>query len=105
MGAWVLVVALGFAPAAGTLPNDACAVSAEDLKPLTPPAAAWPLPPMCAEEFEGACTSRDGRVRITIHFDGKRREKRVRSGFYGGEGWMTDTVYTGLRTLSIEDLA
>jgi hypothetical protein len=44
-------------------------------------------------------------VRIAVHFDGKRREKRVRSGFYGGEGWMTDTFYTGTRTLFIEDVA
>jgi hypothetical protein len=105
MSPLVLLVALGFAPAPGTLASEACSpTAAQGALPAGPPER-WALPPMCGQEFEGACTSLDGRVRVSIRFEGKKKRKRVRSGFYGGEGWMDDTFYTGMRTLSIEDTA
>ena len=63
------------------------------------------LPPSCAAEFEGACTSRDGRLRVFTRFEGTQKERRVRSGFYGGEGWMKDKFYSGRRILGFEDVA
>ncbi|MFN4118833.1 hypothetical protein [Acidovorax sp.] len=63
-----------------------------------------PLPMECAAAFEGSCTSRDGALRITTSFDGRRRTARVRGGFFGTEGAVDTTFYTGVRTLSIEHL-
>ena len=105
MGPLVLLLALGFAPAPGTLPSVACSPTAAQAALPAGRPNEWALPPMCGQEFEGACTSLDGRVRVSIRFAGKSRTGRVRSGFYGGEGWMDDTFYTGTRTLSIEDTA
>lgn len=62
------------------------------------------LPPLCAAEFEGACTSRDGRLRIFTRFEGTTKIRKVRSGFYGGEGWMDDKFYSGRRILGFEDV-
>ncbi|MBW8466503.1 MAG: hypothetical protein K0M68_28475 [Acidovorax sp.] len=53
-----------------------------------------PLPMDCAAAFEGACTS----------CDGQRRKAQVRGGFYGSEGLIDTTFYTGTRTLQIEHL-
>ncbi|PJI97796.1 hypothetical protein CLU85_2595 [Acidovorax sp. 69] len=63
-----------------------------------------PLPMECAAAFEGSCTSRDGKLRITTAFDGRRRAARVGGGFFGTEGTIDTTFYTGVRTLSIEHL-
>ncbi len=63
-----------------------------------------PLPMECAAAFEGSCTSRDGKLRITTTFDGRRRAARVGGGFFGTEGTIDTTFYTGVRTLSIEHL-
>ena len=97
MAPWILAMAIGFEPWQGTLAATPCTPNAEHrLLPEGPPED-WPLPPMCAQEFEGACVSRDGRVRIATAFDGQRKSKRVRSDVY--------LFFTGMRTLSIEDLA
>ena len=104
MSPWILAMALGFEPWQGSLPAKPCTPTAEHRLLPAPPVAEWPLPPMCAQEFESSCISRDGLVRIATEFDGRRKVKRVRSGFYGGEGWMDDTFFTGRRTLSIEHL-
>ena len=61
-----------------------------------------PLPMECAAAFEGSCTSRDGKLRISTAFDGRRRPARVGGGFFGTEGTIDTTFYTGVRTLSIE---
>lgn len=104
MGAWILMMAIGFEPWQGSLHARTCVpTAAQRALPAGRPAE-WPLPPMCAQEFEGACISSDAQVRVATAFDGTRRVKRVRSGFYGGEGWMDDTFFTGRRTLSIEHL-
>lgn len=63
-----------------------------------------PLPMECAAAFEGSCTSRDGKLRITAAFEGKRGTARVRGGFFGSEGYLDRMFYTGVRTLSIEHL-
>ncbi|MBL7089582.1 hypothetical protein [Acidovorax sp.] len=63
-----------------------------------------PLPMECAAAFEGSCTSRDGELRITTAFEGRRRAARVGGGFFGTEGTIDTTFYTGVRTLSIEHL-
>ena len=63
-----------------------------------------PLPMECAAAFEGSCTSRDGKLRITTAFEGRRRAARVGGGFFGTEGTIDTTFYTGVRTLSIEHL-
>lgn len=63
-----------------------------------------PLPLECAAAFEGQCTSRDGTLRITTAFDGRRRTARVGGGFFGSEAPINTTFYTGVRTLSIEHL-
>ncbi|KRB37566.1 hypothetical protein ASD94_20110 [Acidovorax sp. Root70] len=63
-----------------------------------------PLPMECAAAFEGSCTSRDGALRITTVFEGRRRAARVGGGFFGTEGTIDTTFYTGVRTLSIEHL-
>ena len=63
-----------------------------------------PLPMECAAAFEGSCTSRDGTLRITTAFEGRRRAARVGGGFFGTEGTIDTTFYTGVRTLSIEHL-
>src|SRR6476620_3475309 len=104
MGAWSLALAIGFEPWQGSLAARPCTPTAAHRALPAGPPAPWPLPPMCAQEFEGTCTSIDGQVRVATAFDGQRRVKRVRSGFYGGEGWMDDTFFTGGRTLSIEHL-
>lgn len=62
------------------------------------------LPLQCAAAFEGSCTSRDGKLRITTSFEGKRRAGQVRGGFFGSENSVPTTFYTGVRTLSIEHL-
>jgi hypothetical protein len=63
-----------------------------------------PLPMTCAASFEGSCTSSDGRLRIATTFEGQQRRARVGGGFFGGEGRIDSTFYTGLRTLTIEHL-
>ena len=35
----------------------------------------------CAAAFEGSCTSRDDKLRITTTFEGRRRAARVGGGF------------------------
>ena len=98
-------MALGFEPGSATLPVETCSPPADERAPPTGSPLEWPLPAMCGQEFEGACVSNDGKVRIAVRFDGRRQEKRVPAGFYGGEGFMKDTFYTGTRTLTIEDVA
>ena len=63
-----------------------------------------PLPMECAAAFEGSCTSRDGTLRITTAFDGRRRTARVGGGFFGSEAPIDTSFYTGVHTLSIEHL-
>ena len=63
-----------------------------------------PLPLECAAAFEGQCTSRDGTLRISTAFDGRRRTARVGGGFFGTESSIHTTFYTGVRTLSVEHL-
>lgn len=60
------------------------------------------LPLHCAAAFEGSCTSRDQRVRVGTAFQGTRRTARTGGGFFGTEGHITTTFYTGVRTLTIE---
>lgn len=64
-----------------------------------------PLPMACAAAFEGSCMSRDQRLRIRTAFAGTRRTARTGGGFFGTEGQITSTFYTGVRTLTIEHLA
>lgn len=63
-----------------------------------------PLPMACAAAFEGSCTSRDGRLRIATTYEGQRRKARVGGGFFGTEGLIDSTFFTGTRTLAIEHL-
>ena len=105
MGPWIIAMAIGFEPGAATLPVETCSPPADERAPATGSPLEWPLPPMCGQEFEGACVSSDGKVRITVRFEGRRRQKQVPAGFYGGEGHMKDMFYTGTRTLTIEDVA
>lgn len=63
-----------------------------------------PLPMVCAAVFEGSCTSRDGRLRIATAYEGQRRKARVGGGFFGTDGLIDSTFFTGTRTLSIEHL-
>lgn len=92
------------------VPNEECAM----LRSVPPVQAAQAsvvaandraLPPLCAAEFEGTCTSRDGRLRVFTRFEGTHKVRRVRSGVYGGEGWMDDKFYSGRRVLGFEDVA
>lgn len=62
------------------------------------------LPMACAATFEGNCTSRDQRLRISTAFQGTRRTARTGGGFFGTEGKITTTLHTGVRTLTIEHL-
>lgn len=62
------------------------------------------LPLQCAAAFEDSCTSRDQRLRIAIVFQGSRRRAITGGGFFGSEGKITTSFYTGVRTLSIEHL-
>jgi hypothetical protein len=153
MGSWILLMALGFEPAASTLPPrslgldrpvwegalvrkdadgrywvstgiegtptlegwrvvpDASCVAlqpasaAELARAPAVPGKDSALPALCAQLFEGTCTSHDGRVRISTSFKGKTKTRRVRSGFYGGEGWMNDEFRTGERSLVVEEVA
>lgn len=61
-----------------------------------------PLPMDCAAAFEGSCISRDGQLRIATAFQGTHRKARVGGGFFGTEGRIDSTFYTGVRTLVIE---
>lgn len=63
-----------------------------------------PLPMACAAAFEDSCTSRDRRLRIGTTFQGNRRSALTGGGFFGNEGKITTTFYTGVRTLAIEHL-
>lgn len=63
------------------------------------------LPLHCAAAFEGSCTSRDQRLRVGTAFLGIRRTARTGGGFFGTEGQITSTFYTGVRTLTIEHLS
>lgn len=63
-----------------------------------------PLPMACAAAFEDSCTSRDRRLRIGTTFQGNRRSALTGGGFFGTEGKITTTFYTGVRTLAIEHL-
>ena len=77
-------------------------LQATDAQPVTVQAS--PLPMECAAAFEGSCNSRDGMLRITTAFEGKRRQAKVPGGFFGTEAPINATFYTGVRTLSIEHL-
>ncbi len=59
------------------------------------------LPMTCAAGFTDDCTSADGQLRIHTTFAGKQRVRTVRGGFYGTEGRIPQTLYTGARTLTI----
>lgn len=59
------------------------------------------LPMTCASGFTDDCTSIDGVLRIRTTFDGKKRVRKVGGGFYGTEGTIEQSVYTGTRTLTI----
>jgi len=89
------------------VPNEECAMLRSVPSVQAPAVAAndRALPPLCAAEFEGTCTSRDGRLRVFTRFKGTHKVRRVRSGFYGGEGWMEDKFYSGRRVLGFEDVA
>lgn len=63
-----------------------------------------PLPMVCAAAFEDSCTSRDQQLRITTTFQGRQRTARVGGGFFGTEGTINSTFYTGVRSLTIEHL-
>ncbi len=63
-----------------------------------------PLPMTCAASFEGSCTSSDGRLRIATTFEGQQRSARVGGGFFGSEGRIDSTFYTGVRILTVEHL-
>ncbi len=93
------------------MPDASCArLAPVPLSELQPPAVQPvtvqqnPLPMECAAAFEGSCTSRDGRLRIATTFDGSHRKARVGGGFFGTEGLIDSTFYTGVRTLTIEHL-
>jgi len=62
------------------------------------------LPLQCVAAFEGSCTSSDQRLRVVTAFQGTRRTARTGGGFFGTEGQITSTFYTGVRTLTIEHL-
>lgn len=72
------------------------------VQPVTVQQSALPL--QCAAAFEGSCTSRDQRLQISTAFQGSRRTARTGGGFYGTEGQITTTFYTGVRTLTIGHL-
>lgn len=63
-----------------------------------------PLPMVCAAGFEDSCTSRDQQLRISTRFEGRQRTARVGGGFFGTEGTINSTFYTGVRSLTIEHL-
>ena len=93
------------------VPDAACAtlvpVALDEVKqpavqPVTVQQNALPL--QCAAAFEGSCTSRDQRLRIGTTFEGTRRSARTGGGFFGSEGPVATTFYTGVRTLTIEQL-
>lgn len=63
-----------------------------------------PLPMECASDFQGRCTSLDQQLRITTAFQGSQRTARVGGGFFGTEGRINSTFYTGVRSLTIEHL-
>lgn len=63
-----------------------------------------PLPMECASAFQDRCTSRDQQLRITTAFQGSQRTARVGGGFFGTEGHINSTFYTGVRSLTIEHL-
>ncbi|MES2609365.1 MAG: hypothetical protein V4679_03940 [Pseudomonadota bacterium] len=72
------------------------------VQPVTAQQNALPL--QCAAAFEGSCTSRDQRLRVGTAFQGSRRTARTGGGFFGTEGQITASFYTGIRTLTIEHL-
>lgn len=63
-----------------------------------------PLPMVCAAAFEDSCTSHDQQLRISTTFQGRQRKARVGGGFFGTEGTIHSTFYTGVRSLTIEHL-
>lgn len=77
-------------------------LQAKHVKPVTVQTS--PLPLECAAAFEDSCISRDGMLRITTTFEGRRRQAKVPGGFFGTEAPINATFYTGVRTLSIEHL-
>ncbi len=92
------------------VPDDICAslravqlstVKAADVKPVLAKDAA--LPYGCAAAFEGACTSRDKLVLLRTRFEGTRRDQLVGGGFYGSEGKIRTTFYSGQRILTIQN--
>lgn len=94
------------------VPNADCAslvpVALDEVKqpavqPVTVQQNALPL--QCAAAFEGSCTSRDQHLRVATAFQGTRRTARTGGGFFGTEGQITTTFYTGVRTLTIEHVA
>ena len=89
------------------LPNEECAIlrSVPSVKAPVVPAKDRSLPPSCATELEGVCTSRDGRLRVFTYFEGTYKARKVRSGFHGGEDPLEDKFYSGRRILGFEDVA
>ncbi len=90
------------ADCAGLLPVALAEVKQPAVQPVTVQQNALPL--HCAAAFEGSCTSRDQRLQISTAFQGSRRTARTGGGFFGTEGQITTTFYTGVRSLTIEHL-
>jgi|SRR6185295_4962525 len=77
------------------LPNEECAIlrSVPSVKAPVVPAKDRSLPPSCATELEGVCTSRDGRLRVFTYFEGTYKARKVRSGFTAARiRWRTNSI-------------
>lgn len=79
----------------------------ESLKTMASPLKVdqWNLPYGCGEGFEDHCASRDGRVKVDIVFSGKTKVRKRHGGWFGSEGLMDFSFYTGVRTLTLTDTA
>ncbi|MBV8617518.1 MAG: hypothetical protein JOY84_01555 [Curvibacter sp.] len=82
-------------------PQPLSRVHEADVQALTPEQQS--LPEGCLTRFEGQCLSRDGALRLSLHFDGRSRARRDGGGLFGDTPAPAGPqTYTGRRWLEIE---
>ena len=60
-----------------------------------------PFPPSGCVGFDSQCSSRDGIVQLNNIYEGTKKTRQRRGGWYGSEGPMDVTFYTGQQIFTI----
>ena len=60
-----------------------------------------PFPPTGCVGFDSQCISKDGKLQLTNVYEGTKKTRQRRGGWYGSEGPMDVTFYTGQQIFTI----